>query len=160
LQVHGGYGYSSEQLPEAWLRDQKLNSIHEGTTGIQALDLLGRKVVADGGEALRVFLELVEATIARADRAGVGPPWITPPPATHSRRSRNDRAPRRARHERRRRRHAPPRHGLPHDACDRGRRVALARTSRDRKGARPERFLRRQALRGPILARDRAPPRA
>ncbi|MCH9685632.1 MAG: acyl-CoA dehydrogenase, partial [Deltaproteobacteria bacterium] len=41
LQIHGGYGYSSEYLPEAWLRDQKLNSIHEGTTGIQALDLLG-----------------------------------------------------------------------------------------------------------------------
>ena len=35
VQIHGGYGYSSEYLPEAWLRDQKLNSIHEGTTGIQ-----------------------------------------------------------------------------------------------------------------------------
>ena len=43
VQVHGGYGYSSEYLPEAWLRDQKLNSIHEGTTGIQGLDLLGRR---------------------------------------------------------------------------------------------------------------------
>ncbi|MCA9674536.1 MAG: acyl-CoA dehydrogenase, partial [Myxococcales bacterium] len=39
VQIHGGYGYSSEYLPEAWLRDQKLNSIHEGTTGIHALDL-------------------------------------------------------------------------------------------------------------------------
>jgi alkylation response protein AidB-like acyl-CoA dehydrogenase len=43
LQIHGGYGYSSEYLPEAWLRDQKLNSIHEGTTGIHGLDLLGRR---------------------------------------------------------------------------------------------------------------------
>src|SRR5690606_7816028 len=34
LQIHGGYGYSSEYMPEAWLRDQKLNSIHEGTTTI------------------------------------------------------------------------------------------------------------------------------
>ncbi|HEX8114180.1 MAG TPA: acyl-CoA dehydrogenase family protein, partial [Kofleriaceae bacterium] len=44
VQIHGGYGYSSEYLPEAWLRDQKLNSLHEGTTGIQSIDLLGRKV--------------------------------------------------------------------------------------------------------------------
>ena len=42
VQVLGGYGYSSEYLPESFLRDQKLNSIHEGTTGIQGLDLLGR----------------------------------------------------------------------------------------------------------------------
>ena len=55
LQIHGGYGYSSEYLPEAWLRDQKLNSIHEGTTGIHGLDLLGRRVFADGA-----FLALAE----------------------------------------------------------------------------------------------------
>lgn len=77
LQVHGGYGYSSEYLPEAWLRDQKLNSIHEGTTGIQGLDLLGRKVVAAGGEALRIFSEEVASTVARAHRAGVEPGWCT-----------------------------------------------------------------------------------
>ena len=59
LQVHGGYGYSSEQLPEAWLRDQKLNSIHEGTTGIHGLDLLGRKVVAQGGEPIRILIDLL-----------------------------------------------------------------------------------------------------
>jgi alkylation response protein AidB-like acyl-CoA dehydrogenase len=75
LQVHGGYGYSSEYLPEAWLRDQKLNSIHEGTTGIQGMDLLGRKVVAAGGEALRVFAEEVARTTARARKAGVEPSW-------------------------------------------------------------------------------------
>jgi butyryl-CoA dehydrogenase len=76
IQVHGGYGYSSEQLVEAWLRDQKLNTIHEGTTGIQGLDLLGRKVVAGGGAALRVVLEAIEATCARAERAGVDRAWI------------------------------------------------------------------------------------
>jgi butyryl-CoA dehydrogenase len=75
LQVHGGYGYSSEQLPEAWLRDQKLNSIHEGTTGIQGLDLLGRKVVAEGGEPIRILVEHTERTIARAERAGIDPSW-------------------------------------------------------------------------------------
>jgi butyryl-CoA dehydrogenase len=52
VQVHGGYGYTSEYLPEAWLRDQKLNTLHEGTSGIQGLDLLGRKAVAQGGAAV------------------------------------------------------------------------------------------------------------
>jgi alkylation response protein AidB-like acyl-CoA dehydrogenase len=75
LQVHGGYGYSSEYLPEAWLRDQKLNSIHEGTTGIQGMDLLGRKVVASGGEALRIFADEVAGTVVRARRAGVAASW-------------------------------------------------------------------------------------
>ncbi|CAM4180304.1 acyl-CoA dehydrogenase [Corallococcus sp. ZKHCc1 1396] len=75
LQIHGGYGYSSEYLPEAWLRDQKLNSIHEGTTGIQGLDLLGRKAVAGGGAALQALDEEVRATTARARAAGVEPAW-------------------------------------------------------------------------------------
>jgi butyryl-CoA dehydrogenase len=75
LQVHGGYGYSSEYLPEAWLRDQKLNSIHEGTTGIQGLDLLGRKAVAAGGAGLQAFAEEVAATVERARKAGVEPAW-------------------------------------------------------------------------------------
>ncbi len=75
LQIHGGYGYSSEQLPEAWLRDQKLNSIHEGTTGIHGMDLLGRKVVAQGGEPLRILLEEIAATCARAEAAGIDPAW-------------------------------------------------------------------------------------
>ncbi|MCP3169787.1 acyl-CoA dehydrogenase [Myxococcus qinghaiensis] len=75
VQVHGGYGYSSEYLPEAWLRDQKLNSIHEGTTGIQGLDLLGRKVVAGGGAALAAFADAVGRTVERARKAGVDPAW-------------------------------------------------------------------------------------
>lgn len=66
LQIHGGYGYSSEYLPEAWLRDQKLNTIHEGTTTIQGLDLLGRKVVAGGGAALMALREEIELELARA----------------------------------------------------------------------------------------------
>jgi len=73
LQVHGGYGYSSEFLPEAWLRDQKLNSLHEGTTGIQGIDLLGRKVVAEGGAALLLLQEEILATVARAQRAAIFP---------------------------------------------------------------------------------------
>jgi len=72
VQIHGGYGYSSEFLPEAFMRDQKLNSIHEGTTGIQALDLLGRKMLAKGGSALRLLGEEMTKTTAMARAAGVG----------------------------------------------------------------------------------------
>lgn len=73
LQIHGGYGYTSEYLPEAWLRDQKLNSIHEGTTGIQGLDLLGRKVMAGGGEALRILGRRVSSTLQAARAVGADP---------------------------------------------------------------------------------------
>ncbi|MFZ5441283.1 MAG: acyl-CoA dehydrogenase [Myxococcota bacterium] len=75
VQIHGGYGYSSEYPVEAWLRDQKLNTIHEGTSGIQSLDLLGRKVVAGAGAALRAFVEEIDASIAAAHRAGVHDAW-------------------------------------------------------------------------------------
>ncbi|HSO36567.1 MAG TPA: acyl-CoA dehydrogenase [Labilithrix sp.] len=77
LQIHGGYGYTSEYMPEAWLRDQKLNTLHEGTSGIQSMDLLGRKVVAGGGEALRVLVEEIERAVGRAKRAGVPDAWLT-----------------------------------------------------------------------------------
>jgi butyryl-CoA dehydrogenase len=76
LQIHGGYGYSSEYLPEAWLRDQKLNSIHEGTTGIHALDLLGRRAVAKGGAGLQAIAGELARVCARARAAGVEPAWI------------------------------------------------------------------------------------
>jgi butyryl-CoA dehydrogenase len=75
LQLHGGYGYSSEYLPEAWLRDQKLNTIHEGTTTIQGLDLVGRKALAGQGAALAALAEEVASDAGLAARAGleVGP---------------------------------------------------------------------------------------
>ncbi len=74
IQIHGGYGYTSEFLAEAWWRDQKLNSIHEGTSGIQAMDLLGRTAVAAGGEALRLFARAVEETVAAAREADLADP--------------------------------------------------------------------------------------
>src|SRR5262249_10905493 len=76
VQIHGGYGYTSEYLPEAWLRDQKLNSIHEGTSGIQSLDLLGRKAIAEGGRALVLFGQEISRTAERARLAGVDGAWI------------------------------------------------------------------------------------
>jgi hypothetical protein len=73
VQIHGGYGYTSEYLPEAWLRDQKLNSIHEGTTGIQSNDLLGRKVIKGQGAALALLRQEIEHAIETAIEAGVDP---------------------------------------------------------------------------------------
>ncbi|MFW2389097.1 MAG: acyl-CoA dehydrogenase [Polyangiales bacterium] len=73
VQIHGGYGYTSEYLPEAYMRDQKLNTLHEGTNGIQSLDLLGRKVMSKGGAPLRALAEEVGSTIGRAREAGCDP---------------------------------------------------------------------------------------
>ena len=71
IQILGGYGYTSEYLPEAYMRDQKLNTLHEGTSGIQSMDLLGRKVMAKGGASLRALAEEISATVGRAREAGV-----------------------------------------------------------------------------------------
>ena len=76
IQVHGGYGYTSEYLPEAWLRDQKLNSIHEGTTGIQALDLLGRKVLKEGLAATELLFDEMISSANRALASGLSP-WFS-----------------------------------------------------------------------------------
>ncbi|WP_375001436.1 acyl-CoA dehydrogenase [Aeromicrobium sp. CTD01-1L150] len=71
IQVMGGAGYTREYLAEQYWRDQRLNMIHEGTHGIQALDLLGRKVRIDDGALLtRLGLEL-SATSRRAAAAGM-----------------------------------------------------------------------------------------
>ncbi|HEY4804632.1 MAG TPA: acyl-CoA dehydrogenase [Paraburkholderia sp.] len=70
IQVHGGYGYTREYNVEQFYRDNRLNPIHEGTHGIQGLDLLGRKVVIKDGAALRIFVERVQATLERAHASG------------------------------------------------------------------------------------------
>jgi butyryl-CoA dehydrogenase len=70
IQIHGGYGYTSEYLPEAYMRDQKLNTLHEGTNAIQSMDLLGRKVMSKGGAPLRALAEEIGNTIGRAREAG------------------------------------------------------------------------------------------
>ena len=66
IQVHGGYGYTRDYNVEQFYRDNRLNPIHEGTHGIQALDLLGRKVVMQGGLGLDLLLDLIQATTAQA----------------------------------------------------------------------------------------------
>ncbi|WP_395071089.1 acyl-CoA dehydrogenase [Paraburkholderia silvatlantica] len=70
IQVHGGYGYTREYNVEQFYRDNRLNPIHEGTHGIQGLDLLGRKVVIQDGAALRIFAQRVQATLERAHASG------------------------------------------------------------------------------------------
>jgi len=66
IQVLGGYGYTREYPVEQYWRDNRLNPIHEGTNGIQALDLLGRKLMARGGASLAKLAGLMQATIAAA----------------------------------------------------------------------------------------------
>ncbi len=66
IQVLGGYGYTRDFPVEQYWRDNRLNMIHEGTHGIQALDLLGRKVVMDGGRGFALFSSRVNSTLERA----------------------------------------------------------------------------------------------
>ena len=66
IQVLGGYGYSPEYPVERYFRDQRLNPIHEGTTGIQGLDLLGRKLRLKGGAGLHLLLARIESELEGA----------------------------------------------------------------------------------------------
>ncbi|MEW6707134.1 MAG: acyl-CoA dehydrogenase [Pseudomonadota bacterium] len=66
IQVHGGYGYTRDFPVEQYWRDNRLNMIHEGTHGIQGMDLLGRKVVMDGGAGLKLLASRISETIQRA----------------------------------------------------------------------------------------------
>ncbi|WP_394779794.1 acyl-CoA dehydrogenase [Undibacterium sp.] len=66
IQIHGGYGYTREYNVEQFYRDNRLNPIHEGTHGIQGLDLLGRKVSMQDGAAFEALGAEIHKTIARA----------------------------------------------------------------------------------------------
>ena len=69
-QVLGGHGYIREHGIEQFVRDARITQIYEGTNGIQAMDLVGRKLPKDGGRAVRSFFELVGHDIAEAKQAG------------------------------------------------------------------------------------------
>jgi alkylation response protein AidB-like acyl-CoA dehydrogenase len=66
IQVHGGYGYTREYNVEQFYRDNRLNAIHEGTFGIQALDLLGRKIRQESGAGLRLLGTRITRTLEAA----------------------------------------------------------------------------------------------
>ena len=70
IQVHGGYGYTRDYNVEQLYRDNRLNSIHEGTHGIQALDLLGRKVLIDNGRGLQLLISKILHTADQAVALG------------------------------------------------------------------------------------------
>jgi hypothetical protein len=67
LQVCGGHGYVRETGMDQYVRDARITTIYEGTNTIQSLDLLGRKVLLDGGAKLRKFDALVKSFIAQAN---------------------------------------------------------------------------------------------
>ncbi len=66
LQILGGYGYCDEFPIEQFYRDVRIHPIHEGTTGIQGLDLLGRKIVMQGGKAGQLFFQEINALAEQA----------------------------------------------------------------------------------------------
>ncbi|MFA6984701.1 MAG: acyl-CoA dehydrogenase [Arenimonas sp.] len=66
IQVLGGYGYTRDYPVEQYFRDNRLNPIHEGSNGIQGIDLLGRKVLMENGAALQAMLAELRATAAEA----------------------------------------------------------------------------------------------
>ncbi|WP_216892814.1 acyl-CoA dehydrogenase [Nocardia alni] len=70
IQVHGGYGYTREYDVEQFYRDNRLNQIHEGTHGIQGLDLLGRKMAMEDGAGLALLIATMRSTIDRARQTG------------------------------------------------------------------------------------------
>jgi len=67
MQVLGGHGYISESGLEQYVRDVRINMIYEGTNTVQALDLLGRKVLADGGAKLMKFGKVIQDMIKMHD---------------------------------------------------------------------------------------------
>jgi butyryl-CoA dehydrogenase len=64
IQILGGYGYTRDYLLEQYYRDNRLNPIHEGTNGIQAIDLLGRKIFLQDGAAFALLQREIRASIA------------------------------------------------------------------------------------------------
>ncbi len=77
-QVFGGHGYIREWGMEQFVRDARIAQIYEGTNGIQAMDLVGRKLAQNGGRGVRALFEIIGRDIADAkaagDPAGVAPP--------------------------------------------------------------------------------------
>jgi len=66
IQILGGYGYTRDYPVEQYYRDNRLNPIHEGTHGIQGLDLLGRKVMMNNGAGLKLLIRKISETTASA----------------------------------------------------------------------------------------------
>lgn len=72
VQVHGGMGFIEETGAAQYLRDSRITTIYEGTTGIQAGDLIGRKVGRDGGEAMSAFIDEMTAELQAIKSSDAG----------------------------------------------------------------------------------------
>jgi hypothetical protein len=72
VQIFGGYGYTQEFPVEQLVRDAKIQSIYEGTNGIQSLDLLGRKLRMEGGRLFMEWMQDAKAEIEAAQAEGFG----------------------------------------------------------------------------------------
>src|SRR5687767_10693991 len=70
VQVHGGMGFIEETGAAQYLRDARITTIYEGTTGIQAMDLLGRKIAREGGATAREWLAALKSFDAELARSG------------------------------------------------------------------------------------------
>ena len=66
VQVHGGMGFMSETLAAQLYRDARIAPIYEGTNGIQAIDLVGRKLAGNGGASMRAMLIEIDETVRLA----------------------------------------------------------------------------------------------
>jgi hypothetical protein len=78
LQCFGGHGYIAEHGMEQLVRDARITTLYEGTTGIQALDLMGRKTLQQQGAGLRVMLEMIEAFCADGANQQAAGEFIAP----------------------------------------------------------------------------------
>jgi alkylation response protein AidB-like acyl-CoA dehydrogenase len=76
MQVHGGAGFTEHLPASQYLRDSRIAMIYEGTNGVQALDLVGRKLAANGGRAVMSFFADIDAYIAAHDGDDVLKPFL------------------------------------------------------------------------------------
>lgn len=67
VQIYGGHGYIKEWGMEQNVRDARISTLYEGTTGVQSMDLLGRKVLIDGGRTFEEFIEIIRANYVEID---------------------------------------------------------------------------------------------
>jgi hypothetical protein len=76
MQVHGGSGFTEHFPASQYLRDCRISLIYEGTNGIQAMDLVGRKLAANGGRAVMSFFSEVDAFVGEAGAAPALKPFV------------------------------------------------------------------------------------
>jgi hypothetical protein len=76
MQVHGGSGFTEHFAASQYLRDVRISLIYEGTNGVQALDLVGRKLAANGGRAVMSFFADVDAFIGEHEEAEGMAPFV------------------------------------------------------------------------------------